>query len=170
MDRGRVEVDPEIGALDDLGVENIGQLRRQRSARRSGKAAIEITAVGQIAAVADEPVDVDYRHAKQGARQLAGRNALEQAANDFDTGDFVPVYRRADEQCRARFLAMHDPHRHRRRLSRRQAADRQVERPLRARRDALPAEQEVSLGRRGSRILWHRHIMPLSGGAPICAR
>ncbi len=101
-------IDAEIGALDDLRTENMGKPRGERSVGRSGKGAVEVAPVGQIAAVADKAVDIDDGHADQRTRQRTRRDTLQKAAGDLDAGDFVAMDRGADEQHGAGLAAMDD--------------------------------------------------------------
>src|SRR3546814_5761864 len=58
MDRGTVEVNAAITPRDHLVEEDISELRRQRPFGAAGDAAVEIAAVGQVAAVADEAEEI----------------------------------------------------------------------------------------------------------------
>jgi hypothetical protein len=77
-----VQIDAVGGSGHHFVQEKVGQLRGQRAFQAAGKAAIEVAAIRQIAAVADEAERVDDRHDEQSPAADCQRLGCKQAAAD----------------------------------------------------------------------------------------
>ena len=104
-----MEIDSVFAAIDDLGHEEMCQPRGQRALGGAGKAAVEVTPVGEIAVLVDETEDVDDGHRQHPAGEPAGVERVEQLMDDFEAVELVPVDGGVEPDRRSRLLAVeHD--------------------------------------------------------------
>lgn len=112
MQGAGVQIDAVRGVFDDLFRKQMGQPRGERAFRRTGKAAIQIAAIGQITGVVYEPMHIHHRHRQQHPAQPFQGGQLEDAADDFHAVDLIAVNRRRNEQPRPRHFTVDHMHRH----------------------------------------------------------
>ena len=91
-----VQVDAVAALADDFLHEQKGDAGGERAAVGAGEGAVEVAAVGQVARLGVEAEHVDDRHGDEAAGEVVGRDALEDAADDFDAVDLVAVDGGAD--------------------------------------------------------------------------
>jgi hypothetical protein len=65
VDRGRMQVDAEIGPLHDLGHEQMGETSGQGSALAARKRPVQIASIGQVAGMVEKAERIDDGHDHQ---------------------------------------------------------------------------------------------------------
>jgi hypothetical protein len=86
-----VKIDTEIRTSDHRLGEQMGQTRTQRAAFRAWKAAIEITAIGQVPRPLNEPERIDERDRKHRARKRSRIDPSHDLVDDHHTVELVTV-------------------------------------------------------------------------------
>jgi len=99
-------------------------LRSQRALLGARERPVEVTPVGQIAAVGDEAEHVDHRDEYHGTGHAARMEFLHHPADDLGTDDFIAMDRRADKDRGSAPLPVKHPDDHIGLHARRQVADR----------------------------------------------
>jgi len=123
----RMQIDPDVTFGNDLAKKNICQTGAKRSRLRTGKAAVQVSAVWQISGVVQKPISVDDRHAYQCPTKRAQVLDSQKPANNFNPDDLVTVNSGTDKDRRARLSPMDDVCGHRDRRVVGQNTDRQVD-------------------------------------------
>jgi hypothetical protein len=101
MDRGRVEIDADLATTNHLFQEEIREARRQGAGGRTGKRAIEIAAIGQVAGASDEAISIDHRDGEQSPGDVPGLQCSQYTPDDLDSVQLIAVDGRRDEHCRS---------------------------------------------------------------------
>ena len=96
-----VQIDAHIGALDDLGHEEVRDPSGQRPVGRAGERPVEVPTVREVAVAVEEPVHVDDRDGHDRPCQRARVDRAERAADDLDPADLVAVHRCTEPDHRA---------------------------------------------------------------------
>ncbi len=90
-----------VGTLsDDVLHQDVGETPGERPCGRAGKRAIEVSAVGKVAGLGHEAMDVHDRHSDDRAGEPRGIELGENLADDLDPVDFVAVYGPAEPEPR----------------------------------------------------------------------
>lgn len=111
MRGARVQVDSVGRFADDFGHEDMREPRGERSIGTAGKAAIEIATVGQVTGQAVEAEDVDDGDDQERAVDFFKLTQIKKAFANFDSVQFIAVYRGRHKENRAFLLAANDFHR-----------------------------------------------------------
>ena len=103
-----MQVDADIGSLDDLFHEQIRDARGKRPARGTGEAAVQVPAVGEVPIVGVEAVHVHHRSGNDGAGKGWRIDRIERLADDLDPADLVTVDGSAQPNNWPILFTMHD--------------------------------------------------------------
>lgn len=144
MDRGRVQVDPDIRAQHDFIEKQVRQPGCQRPLGTSRKRAVEVAPVRQVPRVMHEAERIDDRHRDQRASERVEVGGAQQPPHDLHADHFIAMDSRTDEHGRPRPHAVDNVCGKRNRGVVGQDADRQFHRLARTWRDARPADHKWS--------------------------
>ena len=101
-DGGRVQVDAVVAPGDDLVEDDAGHAAGQAAARRSGKRAVQVAAVRQVAGVPVEGQHIQHRNEDHRSPEQPELLVLDQLADGAGAVDLVAVQGGGDEHDRAR--------------------------------------------------------------------
>lgn len=95
-----------IAMANDSVEKRVCYSRCRTTFRVSGKVAIKIPTVGQVARGTVKALQIDYRDADDGSRELFYIQMIKNTSNDLNTVEFVSVDSGREAECWASFGTM----------------------------------------------------------------